>query len=288
MVTSLTVVFNEPVTIDPTGVSVPVAPGKTGTQPSVNLSTSDGGLTYTITFSGAGVNHGSIADGVYRLTIAASAVTDQTGIHPSADITKDFLRLFGDVTGEGNVNNSDLFVMRSAFNTTTGNPSYQSDLDYNADGFINNSDLIQFRSRFNESLSLPANGNSIAASSSPAIQNPTNPDDVNRDGMVTPLDALLVLNAVQAQLSGSVLPAVASNGATLDYDDVNGDGIVTPLDALLVINALNSSSGPAAATALGATIGSTEVSAAMSQSDGSVSAVAETLASQAAYPRRSA
>ena len=52
--------------------------------------------------------------------------------------------------------------------------------------------------------------------------------DVNRDCMLTPLDALNVINTLNAK----------DCPTSLDVD-VNGDGIVTPLDALLVINDLN-------------------------------------------------
>ena len=56
--------------------------------------------------------------------------------------------------------------------------------------------------------------------------------DANGDGVVSPLDALLVLNALQAR-STSGLPADNS------HLDMNGDGQVTPVDALLIMNFLN-------------------------------------------------
>ncbi len=57
--------------------------------------------------------------------------------------------------------------------------------------------------------------------------------DVNRDGFVTPADALFVINQVNYSLSsgGSYRPPIQA--------DVNGDGRVTALDALLLINYLN-------------------------------------------------
>ena len=70
-------------------------------------------------------------------------------------------------------------------------------------------------------------------------QNPINPLDVTADGLVSPLDALVVinqLNAAGSRLLGQ-LPN-APNGPA-DYFDVNGDGAITPLDALQIINALN-------------------------------------------------
>jgi hypothetical protein len=63
--------------------------------------------------------------------------------------------------------------------------------------------------------------------------------DVNRDGALSPLDVLLVINGL--------------NQGDSDYSeavDVNGDGLITPVDALLVVNALNSP--PAADLAIAA------------------------------------
>ncbi len=56
--------------------------------------------------------------------------------------------------------------------------------------------------------------------------------DFNGDGRVSPLDALLILNALRAKANGE-LPLDET-----DFD-INGDGHLTPVDALLVINMLN-------------------------------------------------
>ncbi len=61
--------------------------------------------------------------------------------------------------------------------------------------------------------------------------------DVNGDGVVSPLDALLTINELNEPREGAV--------RALSFDrspwapDTNGDGLVTPLDALAVINQLN-------------------------------------------------
>ncbi|MFO1062607.1 MAG: Ig-like domain-containing protein [Pirellulales bacterium] len=67
-------------------------------------------------------------------------------------------------------------------------------------------------------------------------RNPTLQLDVSADGFVSPIDALLVINYINAgrpsDLPGSgIVPA--------PYYDTNGDEKVTPIDALLVINYLN-------------------------------------------------
>ncbi|WP_404306775.1 Ig-like domain-containing protein [Neorhodopirellula lusitana] len=81
-----------------------------------------------------------------------------------------------------------------------------------------------------------------------ALTNPIDPSDVNRDGSVTPFDALLVINLLN---SGGDLPAggipisdiLAENplGEPFQdfYYDTSDDSDVTPLDALKVINTLN-------------------------------------------------
>ena len=63
--------------------------------------------------------------------------------------------------------------------------------------------------------------------------------DVNEDDAVSPLDALIVINEMNAK--GSYQLPTGSGGPP--YLDVNADGFVSPLDALLVINFLNNGGG---------------------------------------------
>ena len=67
--------------------------------------------------------------------------------------------------------------------------------------------------------------------------------DVNDDGHVTPLDALLVINLLNTHTSSAALTGSAI--ATFPFVDVSNDAYVTALDALLVINALNGGAGEA-------------------------------------------
>lgn len=64
-------------------------------------------------------------------------------------------------------------------------------------------------------------------------QNVAQPEDVNGDGTIAPLDALVIVNVLNAsgphELTGSEIGA---------FLDVNGDGSVSPIDVLLVINRL--------------------------------------------------
>ena len=73
-----------------------------------------------------------------------------------------------------------------------------------------------------------------------------NIEDVNGDGLVTPIDALRVINELNAPMNSypgtSILPLGASGEQLALGLDVSCDGFVSPIDALLVINALNSKS----------------------------------------------
>ncbi len=67
--------------------------------------------------------------------------------------------------------------------------------------------------------------------------------DVNRDGGVTPLDALVLIIALDGTPgSGASWPA---------WYDVSQDGVLSPLDVLLVINWLNSRTLGSEAPAIG-------------------------------------
>jgi hypothetical protein len=65
-------------------------------------------------------------------------------------------------------------------------------------------------------------------------QNPTKPFDVNNDGAVSPIDALLIINDLNSKGARALTVADASS----PFIDVNGDGNVSPIDALQVINAI--------------------------------------------------
>ncbi len=83
-------------------------------------------------------------------------------------------------------------------------------------------------------------GNALAAGATGSFelrvwQNTANPYDVNANGIVNPIDALVLINYLNAHGFGP-LPATFTGP---DYLDVNGDGSITPLDALGVINYIN-------------------------------------------------
>jgi hypothetical protein len=77
--------------------------------------------------------------------------------------------------------------------------------------------------------------------------NAAEPTDVTGDGNIIPLDALVLINDLNANGNGHELPWIAPGTTGHYYLDVNSDGIASAIDALLVINRLNSSTAAASA-----------------------------------------
>lgn len=77
----------------------------------------------------------------------------------------------------------------------------------------------------------------------PLWQNTDAPNDVNMDGLVTPLDVLEIINAINSKSVPQALPNPATQVQPPPFVDVNGDGLLTPLDVLIVVNQLNSDYG---------------------------------------------
>jgi hypothetical protein len=124
-----------------------------GTVPTVSYSSPDGGVTWVVSFSGSGVTGNSIADGVYDVTLIASAVTDAGGQALAANRADTFWRLYGDFTGAKTVNNADRLKFNLAFGTSAGAANFLAALDANDDGTINNLDRLKFNPNFGKTLS---------------------------------------------------------------------------------------------------------------------------------------
>ena len=79
----------------------------------------------------------------------------------------------------------------------------------------------------------------------PDYQNPDLPADVNRSGVVTPLDVLIGINRINAagrQLPPDPLPPALP----VYYYDVDGNNVLEPVDLLIIINYLNRNLAPVA------------------------------------------
>jgi VCBS repeat-containing protein len=152
MVNSLAVTFSEVVTLAAGAFELRDAAGNL-VPATITVSTQVvGGKTVaTLTFSGAGVLGGSLADGRYTLTVRADKVTGAAGTM-AADYAFAFFRLFGDGTGDGVVDVDDLLAFASAYGTGSGADGYAWWFDCNADGVIDVDDLLAFSARYGSGL----------------------------------------------------------------------------------------------------------------------------------------
>lgn len=132
-----------------------------GVIPTLNVAWNGSNTVATITFSGAGVVAGSIADGRYQLNLDATKFHDNTGgvldgnldgLSGGSYAGQQFHRLFGDANGNGIVDSTDRDLFFAALGSSTGNPNYSSMFDYNGDGIIDFNDYAQFRNRFGSSV----------------------------------------------------------------------------------------------------------------------------------------
>ncbi len=78
----------------------------------------------------------------------------------------------------------------------------------------------------------------IFVSSNP-FRNPIHRNDVNNSGVVTPLDALQIINSLNRAGASSIRLDQATPTDLPPFPDTNSDGVVTVSDALNVINELN-------------------------------------------------
>ena len=83
-------------------------------------------------------------------------------------------------------------------------------------------------------------GSTFNGGAGEGLQNQLNAYDVNNDGHVSPIDALILVNQLNTKNSTRSLDTGASGeDAPRFYVDVDGDGSLSPLDALSVINYIN-------------------------------------------------
>jgi len=148
-INSITVNFSRAVTLDAEAFTV-VGRNGAGAGTVVNVALAPGSSQVaTLTFSGAPVVGGSLADGVYDLRINAAKVHDATVPAQTlpADSTLVFHRLFSDVDGDGDSDNADLFQMRSTYTKSSTDPAYKWYFDYDNSAVVDNLDVFQIRFR---------------------------------------------------------------------------------------------------------------------------------------------
>ena len=106
----------------------------------------------TLTFSGANVESGSLADGRWVLSVDRIKVRSLTGVEMAADFTGQLHRLFGDSEGDGDVDVLDLGRFRQSYGKTVGQTGYAAHFDFDGDGDVDILDLGRFRQRYGTRL----------------------------------------------------------------------------------------------------------------------------------------
>ena len=153
MVESVVYSFSQAVSLNNSNFALTGLPGSgTTVAPNANVSSSDGGAVWTVTFSGAGVNTSthSIGDGEYQLVLS--------GVSGLATDTYDFFRLLGDMDGSGGVDSGDLLTLNGTFLRSPSDPAYQGAADFDSSGTIDSADLLQFDSNFLHTVPKMSNG----------------------------------------------------------------------------------------------------------------------------------
>ncbi len=93
--------------------------------------------------------------------------------------------------------------------------------------------------QFGDEFGLPIPGNFdpplTPTQPSGSFTNSREREDVNNDGFVTPIDALLIIN----RLNSGDTELVSTPFSRAPFVDVSGDGSLAPIDALIIINKLN-------------------------------------------------
>jgi hypothetical protein len=110
----------------------------------------------TVTFVGAGIVGGSLADGHYTLTKHGDRIHDSFGQAldgagtsvAGSDGTETLFHLFGDSDGDGHVGLDNLGSLVSTLGKRAGDPRFLWYFDYGGDGAVDRGDLFQFLRRF--------------------------------------------------------------------------------------------------------------------------------------------
>ena len=158
MVRKLTVTFSEPVTPLPGAFVLKRSDG--ASVDVVATTRVEGGRTVAVlTFQGAGIVGGSLADGDYVLTVLADKVTDSAGQNLDGNgdgaandaAIFELYRFFGDLDGDRDVDALDyakLYQVR-------GLKSYLDALDFDGDGAVDAIDIQAFLANYRKALKKP-------------------------------------------------------------------------------------------------------------------------------------
>jgi len=132
--------FSKAVTLDAGAITlVRTQGGALMVTPIINTSDSK---TFTLTFSGATIVGGSLADGVYNISIDHTKVHSDAGVNLNMDFSRNFHRVFGDLDGDGDCDATDQLMFRNAMIGP-----YKWYLDYDGNNAVDNNDYLAARTR---------------------------------------------------------------------------------------------------------------------------------------------
>ncbi|MCA9202466.1 MAG: tandem-95 repeat protein, partial [Planctomycetales bacterium] len=231
----VTVNANNTVTYDPNGQFESLGPNQTAIDT----------FTYSITDNNGETDSATVTVTVTGLNDAPVAVNDtaQTNRDNSVVIRV----LTNDTDVDGTLNRGTVTITVPPANGTIQPSAVLGELIYTpSQGFVGN-DSFRYTVQDNNGT---VSNEAVVTIRVPAgpWQNPSNRLDVNADGFVSPIDALLIINRLNSDGAGP-LPTPTPT-APPPYYDTNGDGNVSPIDVNLVItelNRVNSGEGEAAA-----------------------------------------
>jgi hypothetical protein len=153
-VTQVTVTFDADVDPGPLATAFAlsrVSDGATVGTIAVTTALVAGRTVATLTFSGANVESGSLADGRWTLSVDPAKVV-RRGAAMAAGFAFGLHRLFGDSEGDGDVDVLDLARFRQSYGKSAGQPGYAADFDSEGDGDVDVLDLSRFRQRYGRTI----------------------------------------------------------------------------------------------------------------------------------------
>jgi alpha-L-arabinofuranosidase len=157
MVDSLTLTFNEAVTLNAGAITLNLLSqtGGVSTPMSFTLTNQGGtGTTWVLTFTNPSYIGGSLPDGAYELSAVAGGVISTQGLNMSTTQNFTFWRLYGDFLGQGTVSGDDFTQLVTLIGHATNSTNWY--VDYDDDGVIGGSDFTAFVSRLGHSISVPS------------------------------------------------------------------------------------------------------------------------------------
>lgn len=169
MVNSLTVTFNEPVTLSAGAITLNLLSQTGGSSTPItnfNLNSPDGGTTWVLTFTDPSYIGGSLPDGAYEVSVAAGGVTGQ-GLNMAANQNFTFYRLYGDFEGTGSVNGDDFTQLVGLLGTQTNSSDWY--VNYDGNGVISGTDFTAFVTRLGTSMSIPSLPSVVLLAAAPPV-----------------------------------------------------------------------------------------------------------------------